>query len=284
MNATYSNLVADKLLPRLVILQAFDTVLSMNGVATVNQGEEFVLVVQSQTASTMAKQFTTNGPAGYNEALMTTHIVQVKHAEVKEAVEVMAKFASAQNAQGIVALESTKTVVLRDYQANVKRMLEVLAQIDVLVEDDFTLEVIPIKYGKVEEVPRRSAVSLVAAAVAVAPDCWGVNRPMPIVATHHAVRRCAPAAAIIAGARAASVGGMAAAGAITTIPLIPILQNPNWFEPQQSTIAPIEIHRGVPHGNRISTTAGQCEPGRRRSGWSQRGVRPVAGDDQYYAG
>ena len=31
-------------------------------------------------------------------------------------------------------------------------MLEVLAQIDVLVEDDFTLEVIPIKYGKVEEI------------------------------------------------------------------------------------------------------------------------------------
>lgn len=145
--------VADKKLPREVVLQAFDTVLALNQIATVPQGEEFVLVVPSQTAAGMGKQFSTNAAAGYNEAFQyVTHIVHVKHAEVKEAVEVMAKFASPQNAQGIVALESTKTIVLRDYQANVKRMLEVLEKIDVHVEDDFQLEVIPIKYGKVEEI------------------------------------------------------------------------------------------------------------------------------------
>ena len=144
---------ADKKLPREVLLQAFDTVLALNLIATVPQGDEFVLVVPSQAASNMGKPFTTNGVSGYNEAFQyVTHIVQVKHVEVKEAVEIMAKFASAQNAQGIVALESTKTIVLRDYQANVKRMLEVLQKIDVHVEDDFTLEVIPIKYGKVEEI------------------------------------------------------------------------------------------------------------------------------------
>ena len=145
--------VADKKLPREVILQAFDTVLALNQIATIPQGEEFVLVVPSQTASGMGKQFTPGSGTNYNEAFQyVTHIVHVKHVEVKEAVEVMAKFASPQNAQGIVALESTKTIVLRDYQQNVKRMLEVLEKIDVHVDDDFLLEVIPIKYGKVEEI------------------------------------------------------------------------------------------------------------------------------------
>lgn len=42
--------------------------------------------------------------------------------------------------------------MLRDYAINVKRMLEVLAKVDIEVEEDFQLEVIPIKYGKVDEI------------------------------------------------------------------------------------------------------------------------------------
>ena len=238
-------LVADRKLPREVILQAFDSVLALNLIATVPQGDEFVLVIPSQTAQNMGKPFSTNAPSGYNEAFQyVTHIVQVKHAEVKEAVEVMAKFASAQNAQGIVALESTKTIVLRDYQANVKRMLEVLQKIDVHVEDDYTLEVIPIKYGKVEEI--YSTLSSVIGGGGGAGA--GLGRQSPNANRRNTTRSSSTRSSASYGAGSAGAGGYGGynynsfepqpVGSANN-PAAGVGLNYNSFEPQQSSITPI---------------------------------------------
>lgn len=260
--------VADKLLPRLVILQAFDTVLSLNGVATINQGDEFVLVVQSQTASTMAKQFTTNGPAGYNEAFQyVTHIVQVKHAEVKEAVEVMAKFASAQNAQGIVALESTKTIVLRDYQANVKRMLEVLAQIDVLVEDDFTLEVIPIKYGKVEEI-YATLSSVIGGGGGGGAGLMGRQSPNANRRNTSRSSSMRSSGSYNSGGMGGFGGGYGGGGGYNYNSFSPNSVEPNSFEPQQSAITPL----GSTVGSRTGTGFQQRLGNVNRAGGAQAGA------------
>ena len=43
-------------------------------------------------------------------------------------------------------------LIIRDYAANVKRMLELIKQIDVTVPLDFDSEVIPIKYGKASDI------------------------------------------------------------------------------------------------------------------------------------
>jgi type II secretory pathway component GspD/PulD (secretin) len=134
-------------------IQAMDTVMALNQITTIPTGENFILVVPSQQAMQMGAKFSSGGATNYAEASQfVTHVVQVKHIDPKEAVELAKAFASAQGANGTVALESTKTIILRDFAINVKRMIEVIEKVDVEVEDEFILEVIPIRYGKVEDI------------------------------------------------------------------------------------------------------------------------------------
>ncbi len=79
-----------------------------------------------------------------------THIKQLKHILPSEAVPMLTPMAK--NAAGIVALDVSKTLVLRDNSSNIKRMLELLERIDIKPEEDYKLKVIPIRYGKVEEI------------------------------------------------------------------------------------------------------------------------------------
>ena len=132
-------------------IQMWDTVLALNGITMIPQGEKFVTAVPVAQALQEGARFSNKPADQYAEASQfVTHVVQLKHVAIEEAVPTITPFAK--NANGIVALASTKTLVLRDYSINVKRMLEVLAKIDIEVEEDFQLEVIPIKYGKVDEI------------------------------------------------------------------------------------------------------------------------------------
>jgi type II secretory pathway component GspD/PulD (secretin) len=134
-------------------IQALDTVMALNQITTIPMGDNFILVVPSQQAMQMGAKFSNTGATNYAEASQfVTHVVQVKHIPAEEAAQLVKVFASAQGANGTVALESTKTLILRDFAINVKRMLEVLEKVDVEVEDEFILEVIPIRYGKVEDI------------------------------------------------------------------------------------------------------------------------------------
>ena len=135
-------------------IQALDTVMALNQITTIPMGDNFILVVPSQQAMQMGAKFSSNtGATNYAEASQfVTHVVQVKHIPAEEAAQLVKVFASAQGANGTVALESTKTLILRDFAINVKRMIEVIEKVDVEVEDEFILEVIPIRYGKVEDI------------------------------------------------------------------------------------------------------------------------------------
>ncbi len=134
-------------------IQALDTILALNLITTIPTGDNFVVVVPSAQANQMGAKFSDKPATGYNEAAQfVTHVVVLKHADPKEATDLVKTFASAQGANGIVTLETSKTLILRDYAINVKRMLEVLAKIDVEAPDDFSLEVLPIKYGKVADI------------------------------------------------------------------------------------------------------------------------------------
>lgn len=132
-------------------VQMWDTVLALNGITMIPQGEKFVTAVPVAQALQEGAKFSNKPADQYAEASQfVTHVVQLKHVAIEEAVPTITPFAK--NANGIVALASTKTLVLRDYAINVKRMLEILAKVDIEVEEDFQLEVIPIKYGKVDEI------------------------------------------------------------------------------------------------------------------------------------
>ncbi len=133
-------------------LQMYDTILALNGVTMIPTGEKAVLAVPTAQAMLEGGAFsrTTNSAAYPEASQFVTHIVQVKHIAVEEAVDTLKAFAK--NQGGIIGLPSTKTLVLRDYAINVKRMLEILAKVDVEVDQDYVLEVISIKYGRVEDI------------------------------------------------------------------------------------------------------------------------------------
>ena len=133
-------------------VQMYDTILALNGVTMIPTGEKSVLAVPTAQAMQEGGAFSrsTNSAAYPEASQFVTHIVQVKHIAVEEAVDTLKGFAKNQN--GIIGLPSTKTIILRDYAINVKRMLEILAKVDVEVEQDYVLEVISIKYGRVEDI------------------------------------------------------------------------------------------------------------------------------------
>ena len=133
-------------------IQAMDSVLSLNGYTTIPVGEKFVTFVPSANALQEGAAFLTiTDPADLPEANQyITHITQLKHILPSEAVPMLTPMAK--NAAGIVALDVSKTLVLRDNSSNIKRMLELLERIDIKPEEDYKLKVIPIRYGKVEEI------------------------------------------------------------------------------------------------------------------------------------
>jgi len=132
-------------------LQMFDTILALNGVTTIPTGEKAVLAVPANQAMEAGAAFSNKEGSQYAEASQfVTHVVQLKHVEMQDAVDTVKQFAKNQN--GIIGIPTTKTLVLRDYAINVKRMLEVIKKIDVEVEKDWELEVIPIRYGRVEDI------------------------------------------------------------------------------------------------------------------------------------
>ena len=131
-------------------LQMYDTILALNGITMIPTGDKAVLAVPTAQAMQEGAAFANKKVEDYAEASQfVTHVIKVEHVPVQEAAETLKQFAKNQN--GIVALESTKTLILRDYAINVKRMLEVLKKIDVEVEQEYVFEVFPIKFGKVEE-------------------------------------------------------------------------------------------------------------------------------------
>ena len=133
-------------------IQAMDSVLSLNGYTTIPVGEKFVTFVPSANALQEGAAFLTITSADElpeaNQYI--THITQLKHILPSEAVPMLTPMAK--NAAGIVALDVSKTLVLRDNSSNIKRMLELLERIDIKPEEDYKLKVIPIRYGKVEEI------------------------------------------------------------------------------------------------------------------------------------
>jgi general secretion pathway protein D len=79
-----------------------------------------------------------------------TRIVQLKYVKPSEMVPILVPFAKLANS--IIPIDSNGILVLRDNAENVKRMLEMINQVDVSVPEEFISEVIPIKYAMVDDI------------------------------------------------------------------------------------------------------------------------------------
>jgi protein phosphatase len=76
--------------------------------------------------------------------------VQLKYAKPSELNAILQPFGKIPG--GILPIDSSQILVLRDYTENIKRMLEMIEKIDVVVPSEFVSEVIPIKYAKAGEI------------------------------------------------------------------------------------------------------------------------------------
>jgi len=127
-------------------VQALDAVLGLNGISMINVGDKFVKAVQTATANQEGAPFSRLRAADLPDlGPYVTHVVQLKYAKPTEMVQVLQPFAKMQAA--ILPIDSSGILVLRDFAENVKRMLEMIKAVDVVLPSEFQEEVIPIKYA-----------------------------------------------------------------------------------------------------------------------------------------
>ncbi len=132
-------------------IQALDSVLALNGIVMLNQGELFVKAVPAAQAEKEGAAIDISKAADLPESeQFVTKVVTLKTAKPSEVAQVITAFSKSPSA--VTPIDSNQTLVLRDYSSNIKRMLELIEKIDVIPEKDFKLEVIPIRYGKVTDI------------------------------------------------------------------------------------------------------------------------------------
>jgi general secretion pathway protein D len=129
---------------------AMDAALALNGIAMIPVEDKFVRAVTNQDAPTQGAQLGKVTTGSYTDSeQFVTQVVELKALKPSEMGQLLLSFTKTPN--GITPFDNNNTLVIRDYASNVKRMLEVIERTDVIKEPDHTLEVIPIKYGRVED-------------------------------------------------------------------------------------------------------------------------------------
>ena len=78
-------------------------------------------------------------------------MVQLHFVKPTELVQLLQPFSSGVP-NAVFPIDSSQIIVLRDLTENVKRMLELITEIDIAVPSEFVNEVIPIKYAKAPEI------------------------------------------------------------------------------------------------------------------------------------
>jgi len=133
------------------VIQALQGVLALNGIALINVGDKFVKAVPAAQAGQEAAAFNEGTGAQLPDVgQYVTYIVQLKYVKPSEMTPILTPFAKLQNS--ILSIDSNGILVLRDNAENVKRMLEMIKQVDVSVPQEYISEVIPIKYALADDI------------------------------------------------------------------------------------------------------------------------------------
>lgn len=132
-------------------IQAIESILAMNQVTLINVGEKFVKAVPVAQSGTVGAPFSTNDDKDLpEEDRYVTQIVHVKNVKPSELVPLLTPYAQVLN--NILAVDASSMLIIRDYSVNVKRMMELIKQIDVVAPLEFEQELIPIKYAKAADI------------------------------------------------------------------------------------------------------------------------------------
>ncbi|MBI3875171.1 MAG: hypothetical protein HY300_04270 [Verrucomicrobia bacterium] len=133
-------------------IQAIDSMLALNGVVTIPVGEKFITIVPQANSPQEAAAFNTStNAADLPEAgQYITKVIQLKEVKPSEIVPVIQPFAKVQG--GILPIDTTQVLIIRDYAINVKRMMELIEKIDQAVPLEENMRVFPIRYALASEV------------------------------------------------------------------------------------------------------------------------------------
>jgi len=132
-------------------IEALQAVLALNGVSVINIGDKFVKVLPSDQANSAGQEIDHSTNAASIPALGSyiTHVTQLHYVKPSLMAPILQPFAKLNS---IVPLDDNGILVIRDYAENVKRMLEMIDMVDVSIPAEYTSEVIPIRYAKVDDI------------------------------------------------------------------------------------------------------------------------------------
>ena len=132
-------------------IEALQAVLALNGISLVNIGDKFVKVLASDQAGTAGGEIDRSGSTNIPAlGSYVTHVIQLRYVKPSEMVPVIQPFSKLANS--ILPIDGNGILVLRDYAENVKRMLEMIEEVDVNIPAVYISEVVPIRYAKVDDI------------------------------------------------------------------------------------------------------------------------------------
>jgi general secretion pathway protein D len=132
-------------------IQALQGALALNGITLIPQGDKFVKAVPvANSLQEGADLLSREADAVPNTEEYVTQVVQLEVALPSEVAQLLQTFAK--TPQGIVPIDSSMILVLRDYASNVRSMLQLIERVDIEPESEYLLEVLPIKFGRVTDI------------------------------------------------------------------------------------------------------------------------------------
>ncbi len=133
-------------------INALNTILGLNQISVIPQGEKFLKIVPQAGIGPEATPFSTNTYDSVPDAqgVPIAQIVTLNHLTPEDAISILTPYAKLP--QGLLGVKGSPTLVIRDYAENVKRMLEILAKVDVALPVTIETVVIPIKYATAGEI------------------------------------------------------------------------------------------------------------------------------------
>lgn len=133
-------------------IQAYQALFAMNGVALIEVGDKFIKAVPAaESISQGQKPLVVTDASELGElGQYVTHIVQLKYVKPTEILPVLTPFQKMANA--IFPIDSSQILVIRDFTENVKRMLEMIQKVDIIVPSEFDSRVVPIRFAKAEDI------------------------------------------------------------------------------------------------------------------------------------
>jgi len=131
-------------------IQLLDTVLAMNGITMLSQGDKAVKAVPQATAPTEAARFQDANHVADEKSRSITKAIQLKNAIPQDVTAMLQPLAS--TADSIKTIDRSGTIILRDSEENIKRMEELIEKTDVAAVNEYEPLVIPIKNGRASDI------------------------------------------------------------------------------------------------------------------------------------